>query len=154
MAFLILEFVLRFSHSIPNLLATFFRSTFFFNSRSLHSGFVGWSALMKTAGFCVLNFLMTSRFLSAFIIYSLPKSVCTVESIMIFAGSSVKHTEMMASFSPFSADWTLRSDLSHLTTPLVSLKKMSKASRIVDLPISFLPMRTVRSSKSTRISSR
>lgn len=130
------------------------RSAFFLSSKSLQLAFVGCFARINTEAFPpFLYFFTTSRKPSEFSMYSLPSEVGTAESIIIDSGNSEKQAEMTVSLSPFLDAWMLRSVLSILITPFPSLKKISNASRIVDLPISFLPTNTVSSSKEITVSS-
>ena len=154
MDLLIIALMLWFSHSMPLSVIIRLRSAFFLRSKSLQSLFVGCFARINTDAFPpLLYFLTTSRKPSEFSIYSLASVVCIAESIIIDSGNSEKHAEITVSLSPFLDAWILRSILSILITPFPSLKKISNASRIVDLPMSFLPTNTVRLLKPITVSS-
>ena len=123
-------------------------SVTFFSRRFAHSGFVGCFALIYVPANFVpdLYFLMISRSPSPFKRYSSASVVRKVASTTTSSGRFVNTTSIEYSLAP-----TVISSLSIFTAPFPSLKNKSRASRIVDLPMSFRPTNTVRSLKSMTV---
>ena len=138
---------------MSSLFIIFFKSLFFFNNNSVHLLFVGCIAFIKTfAAPPFLYLFMTSNCPLALSINSSCNEVSTVESITIFSGSSEKHTVISISAFPTLLSCMLASAFSNLIVPFPSLKNISNASKIVDLPISFFPTKTVKSLKLISVS--